>query len=196
MPAKPGEFSKVSKNRYVGEVIMCPCGTMLAASPDDDIDPVKPGQRYDEALYHTFARPPKPQRVRQKTLARQAEVKDSIVIYETVCMVNNAERRLDNAEGVVREIRTVDGKQVADVVLLQGVGGGEFGEVTAVVPLERCLVRATATLRVGDKVRVTAGVHSGATGHVRYWNQGEINVEFTDGTAVDLPIERLDKIEE
>ena len=67
--ARTGDFAQIHETRY-GEAIHCGgCKTVLLASPDDDVDPIAPGSRYDEEIYHRFAltSPARPmQRIRSK----------------------------------------------------------------------------------------------------------------------------------
>jgi hypothetical protein len=188
--AKAGEWDKVTSTPY-GEAICClACKLMLLASPDDDIDPVRPGQKYDEAIYHKFARPVGTKRPRQRTLARDPVVGDWVAIRDFVwTKPDGSTQDLDRGEGRVTAI--ADGR--ATLTLVQGMGDS----VTVNVPLDLIRPMASDTLTKGDRVTIVRGAGAGRIGVVQGAKQADITIALTNpDDELTLPIEHLEKIHE
>lgn len=167
--ARPNQWRKVRQTKW-GEAILCSCGKVLLASPDDDIDPVKPGDKYDEALYHTFHkpagwRPPMP-RIRSK----RPELGDWVYIVRgLVTVMTGGERK----EGPTQDVAGAEGRITAlldehtlEVALAgnSGFGGSDLGGTYAKIPVENAFVMIPEAIRPGDLVSVNQGQHKGRTG--------------------------------
>jgi hypothetical protein len=177
---------------------------MLLASPDDDLDPVKPGTRYDEDIYHRFARPSDWKPPRQATLDRAVAVDDWCVVFEADVTANGKSIHLSGAEGRCTDVSA----DTITLMLTQGVGGGAGTSVQ--VPVAQVKVMALPVLTRGDRVRVRRGVRAGQIATVASFSQGMIRLAFaTDATTptvaptvaptdaptiLDYPIEALDKV--
>lgn len=200
----------VLSDKY-GEGIGCDsCSAMLFACPDDAIDPVKPGQMYDESIYHRFARPDgwKPQR--QRTTSDAPKVGDWVVIekYTGPVDVNGVmqDMPLDGSEGIA-VVERPDSYKVA-LGGNEGVGGsgskgsGTLGGVYADIPRANVFVMILPILRVGDRVRIVRGKLRKMTAKVLDMRGGSIEVAIYEGenkqnaARVTLPIEYLEKIHE
>lgn len=191
LAAKAGDWHHVTATPY-GEAICCfNCNKMLLASPDDDIDPVRPGQKYDEQVYHTFVRAAGSAKPRQRTLARDPVVNDWVAIRDyTWTKADGSTQDLDRGEGRVTAV--ADGK--ASVALIQGIGGDA---VTVDIPLANVRPMASDTLTKGDRVTIVRGMRQGCIGVVQGANKADITITLTNPDAeVTLPIEHLEKIHE
>ncbi len=149
LAAQRGEWGKVTQTSW-GEAVMCSCLRMLLASPDDDIDPVTPDNRYDPEVYHRFARPPKWQRPEPDTLKRAPVVGDRVFV---------AEGTLRDAEG---NILAIEG----DTATVSIPVGWSSGERVEQLPLATLKVLALPTLRCGDPVRIVRGPRAPAEGSI------------------------------
>lgn len=189
--AKAGEWDKIAQTAW-GEAICClSCHKMLLASPDDDVDPVRPGQKYDESVYHKFARPPGLKRPRQRTLLRDPVISDWVAIRDFVwTKADGTTQDLDRGEGRVTAI--VDGRAILSLV--QGMGES----VTVTIPIANVRPMASDTLTKGDRVTITRGAYQGKPAIVQGAKEATISVavEGGDGSDIDVPIEHLSKIHE
>lgn len=174
---------------------MCsPCKKILLACPDTDVDPIKPGEHYDESIYHRFARPEGWQPPRQKTINRPP-VKDDWVTVQEKCLIesNGQLQDLNGSEG--RVVR-VEGDEV--LVALSGnsgVGGSDMGAQIARVPLSKARVMLMSTLTVGSRVKVTRGEHRDCQGVVKEFKHGDCQVELVDpARTITIPVERLESV--
>jgi hypothetical protein len=205
--ARPGEWEKVVGTTW-GEAIMCsPCRQILLACPDTDVDPIKPGEQYDEAIYHTFARPEGWQAPRQRTISKPP-VKDDWIAVQEKCLaeVNGQLQDLNGAEG---RIVNVEGD---DVFLAlsgnSGMGGSDLGAQIVRIPAAKARVMVMNTLTVGSRVVITRGDHRGCTGIVKDFKHGDCQVEIVRepikegfkiadivvGKTLTIPVERLDRV--
>lgn len=199
LAARAGELEKVVQTRW-GEAILCSCRRMLLASPDDDIDPVKPGVPYDESIYHRFVKPDNYRR-RQKTLKRSPVVNDWVVIFDFKSIVNGSGpvHDLDGGEGRVSVLHD-DGTAVVELAGNGGIGGSGFGAQLVTIPLANIKVMAQPTLHKGDPVRVLRGKGAGERGIVTLLDMAEganarVDVELPSGVITTV-IERVEKIHE
>lgn len=191
LAAATGEWGKVTMTP-IGEVVCCfPCRTILLASPDDDIDPVRPGQKYDESVYHTFARPAGSIRPRQRTLSRDPVPGDWGVVEGFIwTRPDGSTQDLDRGEG--RVIAAGDG--AVTLALVEGLGGAG---ITAVIPIARVRPMAWETLTKGDKVRLVRGIYEGRVAVVESAKEAIITLDVEgDHQSVSVPIEHLQKIHE
>ena len=207
LAAETGDWRAVHLAAKYGEGVTCyNCKAMLFAAPDDDIDPVKPGQPYDETIYHTFARPPGWQPPRQRTTTDALVMQDWVVIENFSGPVFRDGRQLpvqdlDRAEGrVIGE----DGEHV-DVALngMEAMGsageGGGTGLTMARVPRTHAFKFIQPTLRLNDRVRVIQGKYRKRVGKVIAMKGAEIQVTIdpagaAPGFVAPLPIEQLEAI--
>lgn len=194
LAARVGEFHKIVPTKW-GDAILCSCRRMLLASPDDDIDPVKPGTRYDESIYHRFAKPDG-FRVRPQLLKRTPRADDWVYILDYKATVGGTLIDLDAGEGRVQK---VDG-DMATVELAgnAGMGGSGFGAQIAEIPLTNIRVLATPTLHKGDPVRIIRGDGVGREGTIRELDMspgaGARTVVATKDGDITTVIERVEKI--
>ena len=174
---------------------MCsPCKKVLLASPDTDVDPIKPGEPYDEKVYHTFARPDGWQPPRQRVIDR-APVKDDWVAVQQKCLVeiNGVLQDLNGAEGRVVAVRD------ADVVMAlsgnSGMAGSDLGAQMVTIPIAIAKVMPFASLAVGNRVRILRGDHRDKVGVVQSFRYGDcvVLLEGPPGTVLNLPVERLER---
>lgn len=199
LAARPGEFDKIAQTSW-GEAILCSCLRMLLAAPDDDVDPVKPGVRYDPAVYHRFARP-KNLRIRQRTLNRQPRVGDRVVVIDYKMPIKGGEQDLDGTEGQVEDIRMEPTIGTLVTVRLLGTDGmsGMPGNLLPVsIPLAYLRVMALPTLRKGDRVRILRGEGAGNEGDIKCLDMSPsanalVVVATIDG-QISTTIERVEKI--
>lgn len=193
--ARPGEYNKIVQTSW-GEAVLCSCRRMLLASPDDDVDPVTPGQRYDPEVYHRFVKP-EGYRVRPQVLKRTPRVDDWVYISDYKASVNGQpEQDLDAGEG---RVSAVDG-QTATVELAgnAGIGGSGFGAQVIKIPIAHLKVMATPTLRKGDPVRIVRGDGAGREGTIEQLDlspgAGARTVVKTPEGIIVTVIERVEKI--
>lgn len=203
----PADWSKVTMSPH-GEVVHClVCRKNLLASPDDDIDPVKPGEPYDEDKYHRFARPDGYVGVRPRTTTDPVRVTDRVLIedYEhTLEPVDGEPTRTLSLDGVMALVTGTDGQDKWRVALNADTGlgaagdGAGFGGSFVSVPKEKCFLIPDISLRTGDRVQVKP--KKGAevkplTGRILRCSRGSADVRIEDGDLLtDLPIERLHKL--
>lgn len=174
---------------------------MLFACPDDSVDPVKPGEPYDEKVYHTFVRPPGWIPLRQRTTSEPPAPGDWVVIENWSGPVDvngkTIDMPLDRSEGILVAIED----QSLKVALggNEGIGGagsggqGTLGGVYAVVPKQHVFVMILPVLKDGDKVRVTRGPLRGEEGIIAGMRGGSIEIGLERGLRT-LPIEFIEKI--
>ncbi len=202
----PGDWNKVSMSPQ-GEVVHClNCRKNLLASPDDDIDPVKPGEQYNEDVYHRFARPKGWAGVRPRTTTDPVRVTDRVLIEEhshTPDPVDGQEQSPVDLDGVMALVTGTDGEDKWRVALNADVGLGGAGEGHGLggafvsVPKSKCFRIPDVSLRVGDTVQVKPKKGAGAPlkGKIKRCQRGLADVAIEDGDLLkDLPIERIHKI--
>lgn len=205
--AKPGDVHLIHVTR-LGEAITCPhCNTILLASPDDAIDPVKPGESYDQTVYHAFVRPAGGSAVRrQRVMLKPAQVGEWVVIgtHEALPVEGEASSRtLDppadryGSEGRVVEI---DG-DLALVALAgnEGMGGAGSPRGLAIggtwlrVRREAVFPMVLPSLRIGDRVSILRGPGEGQCGTIEHISGGKVIVRVGDERYETL-IERIEII--
>ncbi len=170
LAAKRNAWRKVRQTKW-GEAIQCPCGKVLLASPDDDIDPVKPGAKYDASLYHTFQKPEGWTAPLPRLRSKLPQVEDWVYILRglpTVLIGPSREegpsQDVTGAEGRVVEIRD-DGYLLVALAGNSGMGGaGGMGGAYAWIPPEHAFITIQDSFRVKDLVRVVKGALAGRTG--------------------------------
>jgi len=173
LAAKPNQWRKVRHTKW-GEAIQCRCGKVLLASPDDDLDPVKPGQKYDETLYHQFHRPPNWRSPIPRLRAKVPVLGDWVYVvtgsYPT--FVGESRERLPQqnlagAEGRVNAFVSDDEVEIAlgGTSAMGGVGG--LGGAYAILPVANAFCTIPEAIRLGDLVTFTKGDHDGRTGTVK-----------------------------
>ena len=208
LAARPGEWDKLHISEKHGEGVACSCGVMLFASPDDDLDPVKPGEPYDQAVYHRFVRPADWSAKRHRVVLREVRVGDWVTIRGIRATVTA------RPDATLGEEQDLDGGEARVVALDNdrahialsgntGIGGSsEFGGSWAWVPLTSIRPMALPTLVVGDSVRVTRGVFKGAEGTVIAMTRGVIELRLTERhllsgtTTAKVIVEHIEKTEQ
>ena len=177
---------------------MCsPCKKMLLASPDTDVDPIKPGQPYDKTLYHQFARPVGWEPPKQKVLERPPVKEDWVVVRgKYLAEINGALHDLNEVEGRVLHV-SEDGMVNLALAGNAGVAGSGLGSQIATVPTSLCHVMAPSSFAVGDSIKVLRGDHRDREGRILAMKLGDCTVKL-DGEGptpitVVLPIERLER---
>lgn len=199
--AKPNQWRKVRQTKW-GEAVQCSCGKVLLASPDDDIDPVKPDSQYDEAIYHSFHKPPTWSPPLPRLRSKLPQVEDWVYIMQGLSMVLLGHER---TPGGMQDVRGCEGRVVerdALGVLLvalagnTGLGGQQgIGGAYAHVPEESAFVMITDAIRPGNLVRVVKGPHEGRTGVVIDL-PGRAQVALNLAPTSDLPAIRHQAIVE
>jgi hypothetical protein len=199
-----GPLGDLSANDIIetrwGEAVVCKqCHAYLLASPDDDVDDADPTQEYDENVYHKFIRPATSDRPRQRTLRRAPEVGDWVVITEHIAKSTTAgapPQDLWGGEGRVESLNLIEGTAKVSLGGVSGLAGSDYGGVFADLPLRALAVMANHTLRVGDEVRVVRGGRRGHTGRIQSITLGKPSILFGDLQVIEVPIERLIKVQE
>ncbi len=197
--AKAGEWQKICRTAW-GEAVNCTsCHRMLMAAPDDDIDPVKPGEQYDESIYHKFARPNGFVKTRQRTVTDVPELGDRVLIEDTT-----------GGDGSFLQGKALTGTEatvIADCgsewrVALNantGIAGSDIGGTFANIPKSCAFKIADLALRPGDKVRILPRPKDKIEGEAVFDSydpqHGEVTVTFPDGTTrSELAVERAEKL--
>ncbi len=181
LAARPASWDSIVQTSW-GEAVLCTCGRMLLASPDDDIDPVSPKAWYDPEIFHKFERAAVMEVPKRRTLSTTPVAGDWVV-------VDDGNSELDGGEGRVISITGAD----AVISLSEGISGSTCGEKHATVPLSTLRIVIFDTLRKGDTVRILRGPSEGSTGTVNAFKAGMINVQVGD-TTLQVAVERLEKI--
>lgn len=187
--ASKGEFEAIHETR-MGEAVNCTaCRAVLLASPDDDLDPVKPGQPYDGNTYHAFQRPPGWTPF-QRTIDEPVRQDSWIVITTSELLpVNGVPTCLRGSEGRVMSI--CEGRATVALSGNSGFAGSDLGALLVDVPIAGVSVMLMSSFRAGDMVEVTRGPEAGTTGTVVSYRKGHLHIVTDTGAALDLPIERL-----
>jgi len=182
--ALPGEWDKVVSSS-LGEGVFCICNRMLVAAPDDDIDPVNPGEPYDEKLYHTFARPPQWKKPGQRTLKRDPVEGDRVLVSE---WTDSTLGLIKTGEGIVL---LIVGK-VATIKLIRGPSS----QVVIDVPFSALAVLDQPVLLIKDRVEINRGIQKGLVGTIKAIKDGEVTLAFSEDASldVDVPIEHISKV--
>jgi hypothetical protein len=175
-----------------GEAVHCfECKSVLLASPDDDIDPVKPGKKYDEEVYHTFAKADDYKRPIQRTTTETVKVTDWVVINNPQSPYYRAEGRVvgENADQVCIALAGNHGMGAAGSEPAISIGGnvqwlGRANVAVMVLP----------TLRVGDLVRVTRGKGAGSEGKIVEAAHDRISIAVGEGKSLETIPERIEKV--
>lgn len=201
----PEPWHRVHQSDKYGEGIVCvSCLAMLFASPDDDKDPVRPGEPYDESIYHKFHRPAGWTAPRQRTTTATPVIMDWIVIEAWTGEVDTNGSKsvmlMDRSEGIV-----VDEDAESFKIALggnEGIGGagsggqGTLGGVYAKVPRHHVFVMIRPNLCCGDRVQVIRGQWRKKSGVITAMSGGNLTIERdeTDHLAIKLPIESVEKL--
>ncbi len=203
--AQTGKFDLIHKTRF-GEAVNCAaCLAVLLASPDDDIDPVKPGQDYDPSIYHTFVRSTTARRIGQRLTKADPLKGDWIVIVteQPVGTLSNPDVKTNffGTEGRVDAIGP-EGRYTVALGGNHGIGGAGsdigqgLGGSWAVFDRDQIAVMVQPILRARDTVRITQGPRIGQSGIVQSVNGS--NVVLTDvhdcAAPLELPLERVQKV--
>jgi hypothetical protein len=201
LAARPGEWDKVHPSDNHGEGIACACGVMLFASPDDDLDPVKPGEKYDEAIYHRFVRHEAWKPARHRVAMRAVTLNDWVTIRGCTTTVFN---RPDDAQGVIHnldggEARVERIEETRAFIALagnSGIGGSrDLGGAWAWVPLSCIHPMALPSIAIDDRVRVLRGPLKGSEGVVEQMNKGVISLRTDDHKLISANVELIEKTE-
>lgn len=204
LAASTGRYDLIHQAIF-GEVINCPfrkCGTVLLASPDDDVDPVKPGALYDENIYHTFARS-------ANSRPKQRVTSDAPVAGSWVVIVSDTKRLFVEAptaaaqsflgeEGRVEQV-SEDGIATVAMSGNHGLGGDAntqgLGGSHVLFPVADVAPMITPSLRVGDRVSILRGPDAGKCGTVAAIFRGKLTLAITpDQVIPDVPLERVEKL--
>jgi hypothetical protein len=206
LAADANDWHAVHLDRKYGEGVSCfSCNAMLWAAPDDDIDPVKPDQPYDEGVYHMFARPAGWEPPRQRTTSDPLQIDDWVVIERFTGPVYIQGKvgkplDLDRMEGKV--VGIVD-ENLVDVALAgnegmgaAGLGSKDNGGVYAQIPRTNVFKAILPVLVKGDKIRVIRGPRRGATGTLLLTERNaDVRVQLDGMPApLTLPIEIVARV--
>jgi len=165
------------------------CNVFLLASPDDDIDPVKPGDDYDKNIYHTFARPDGWEPPRQEIISRAPRKEDWIVVWEEFSYdKDEITHKLYGAEG---KIVRINDNGIADV-LMAGYGG--LGKTATVpVPIKHLRVIRFETFVIDCEVKIIRGKYRNCVGKVISFKGAEVTVDINSEPPLiaTLPMEHL-----
>jgi hypothetical protein len=180
----------------VGEAVHCfGCTSVLLASPDDDVDPVAPGQRYDESVYHTFARAPElVGALGQRVSNEQVQVEDWVVIVDRSSPLFGSEGRVVGDVGEDVNVALSGNHGLGGAGSAPGTGiGGDF----RVFKRSQVAVMILPTLRRGDPVRILRGPDAGKTGVAAEVTHDRIKV-LVDGSSATVQTipERVEKVVE
>jgi len=201
----PEPWRHVLQSEKYGEGIACvSCGAMLFASPDDDKDPVRPGEPYDESIYHKFHRPAGWTAPRQRTTTATPAIMDWVVIEGWTGEVDTNGTKsvmvLNQSEGVI----VAECEESYKIALggNEGIGGagsggqGTLGGVYAEVPWRHVFVMIQPHLRLGDRVQVRRGQWRKKSGVITAMVGGSLTIERdeTDRLAIKVPIESVEKL--
>ncbi len=174
---------------------------MLFASPDDDLDPVKPGEKYDEKIYHRFARPEQWTAKRHRVVMRAVRVDDWVTIRGCKAPVVNNPNLTDgpvqNLDGGEARVEKLVGDQ-AFIALAGNVGIGgsrDLGGAWAWVPVTSIYPMALPSIIPGDEVRVLRGKYAPCEGVVTDSLKGIIHIVRNDGDVIQVTIESIEKTE-
>jgi len=207
--ARTGEFHLVHLTRF-GEGVHCQaCGAVLLASPDDDVDPVKPGTAYDPTIYHVFAKPAQRRRIGQRITGAVPQIGDWIVIrterlVELTFQPTNALAlppvNYFGVEGRVDRI-SPDGTYLIALSGNHGIGGAGsapgsgIGGAWAEFSKDEIAVMVMPTFKAGDKVRIIQGDMTGQTGVLDRIKDGRAMLQGIAGySSFELPMERIEKV--
>ncbi len=206
LAASSGDVGRIHQTR-VGEAIHCgKCNAILVASPDDDVDPVSPGKKYDESVYHAFVRPPGCSN-RQRITSDISKPGDWVVIITHAPLAFTGAQTPQDLFGSEGRVETVDAEAQNAVVALSGnhgiggAGGGVnsgLGGCWATIPLAGIAPMVLPSLRVGDAVKLLRGQRVGQEGVIKEMFRGNLTVGgHTEAGAWDLsqvPIEHVEKL--
>jgi hypothetical protein len=180
------------------ESVPCPyCNAMLLASPDDDIDTelknLKEGEDYDKDIYHRFVRPEGWVKPTRRTIEKELEVNDPVVVEDGYLFKteDGIEHDLSGAEGMVKEVN-----DTTVILILAGLSG-DVGLIRPEVPKDKLKVVGFETMRKGDRVLILRGKAAGQEGTFKGSILGEnhvVEVELEDGNTIETVIERIRKI--
>lgn len=195
--AKPGQWNLIHEverqadGSIWGEEGVCctECNAFLLASPDDDIDPVKEGEPYDESVYHRFVRPSDWKPVAQKVFNKKPVDGDWVAVRPGIEMkIDGVMMSMDKAEG---RVRSIDG----DIAKVELAGFSGMSR-TELVDIDIHLIRPMVfeSFVPGCSVRIISGKHEGRTGTLKSFNLGTIEVKLDDTTIVRIPQERLERL--
>ncbi len=203
--ARTGEFNRIHTTRF-GEAIVCiHCLAVLLASPDDDVDPVKPGAQYDETIYHTFAISGRQRTIGQKLSGATPVLGDWVVIVSKRLVVGGtranptAPTNYFGTEGRVDSVLE-DGRYTIALGGNHGIGGAGsapesgLGGSWGTFDRDEIRVMVLPILRAGDRVRIMTGPGCGQTGSIAVAGSGSVELVTESGAPMKLPIERVEKI--
>ncbi len=171
LAAKGNQWRKVRSTKW-GEAILCECGKVLLASPDDDVDPVKPGAPYDETVYHTFQKPDGWRSPMPRLRSTLPTIGDWVYIVRGSAQVHGGAER---APGGIQEVAGAEGTVVGkdgdrvEIALAGNVGMGGVGGLGGSfvhVPVSDAFIMITEALQQGNLVRILKGEHTGRTGTI------------------------------
>lgn len=178
----------------LGEAVHCPgCKAILLASPDDDVDPVKPGEPYDRSVYHAFVRPAGKEATKQRVTSDPVQVGSTVVVVtkNPVMPINEGQTPAVMYGEEVRVERICD-----DGVVVQAFGNGLGGGMATMwlIPLAGVAVMVQPSLRPGDRLKVNRGPCAGQVGTFVRSLKGKITIETDTGVSVEVIIEHVEKI--
>jgi hypothetical protein len=190
--AKTGDFTGVRVCSQ-GEYVVChSCMSCCLASPDDDVDPIRPGRKYDQAQYHAFARAERLVK-RQRVTADVPKEGDWVVVIEQfdLTLPNG---RTTPLKGCEARVETVSGDEA--VVALNGDHGlvSTIGGSRATIPLRVIAPMVMSSLLPGDLVRFKYGPQIGMEATFRQSERGNVTVSLSGGEELTVPIERIEKV--
>ena len=175
---------------WVEEAVCCTeCGAFLLASPDDEIDPVREGEPYDQSVYHAFSKPPGWKAPGLRVFDREPEVGEWVAIRpHTQAVIEDAERVLNGCEG--RVVSIADGKAKVEVNGFSGMMKSTLTELD----LDRIKPVVFDTLVPECSILVISGPHKGEMGTYVMSNKGTAEVRLDTGKTVRVPVERLKRL--
>jgi hypothetical protein len=199
LAVQPADWSKVARKRdkagkIIQEAVSCPgCSAFLMASPDDALDPIKPGEKYDETVYHCFVRPP------DWTPPRQQYLNRPLAIGDWICLANLREiplaKRTPDVLEVYRERSDTEGTVVSiegETTTIRMIGGlGDcFAQTLHDFPTHILRPMRFETFRVGSHVKILYGEAAGSTGTVLALERGGYLVVQTGHMTITIHTER------
>lgn len=203
MACEPGDWTRVHtilryekidgiKLQIEEEAVNCgACHKFLLASPDDEIDPLQPGELYDPNIYHKFVRPDGWEAPRQNVLNRPPRKEDWVVVWDDFTyMKNDRPHQLKGAEGKVIQL-----DQDTANLLLAGFGGIEKN-TSVPVPIKHLKVIQFDSFTIDSRVRIIRGKYRDCTGTVLSFQSGDITIKMDTEPSIiaTLPMEHLQRI--
>lgn len=203
LAAEPAAWHLVHSRRNrqgepIQEAVSCwDCGAFLMASPDDDKDPIRKGQPYDERIYHCFARPPGWTPPGPRLLTRAPREQDWVRIDDGTEGEDDSGKRvqLNQAEGALKKL---DPETQRALVAVSGFCADNCHLYW--VPVQTCRPMLFVRFHIGDRVRIRRGEHQGRFAKILEQDRAIMRVElFATSKApaqiITINQERVDQLD-